>query len=51
MRGWIYVHSADDYAKWAAENLTAEAKPADAAASDAKKDSTPADTTGGKAKK
>jgi cytochrome c oxidase subunit 2 len=24
MRGWIYVHSAEDYKKWAAENLTGE---------------------------
>jgi len=28
MRGWIYVHTADDYGKWAAENLKAEAPPA-----------------------
>ncbi|HEX3175134.1 MAG TPA: cytochrome c oxidase subunit II [Methylomirabilota bacterium] len=51
MRGWVYVHSAEDYAKWMAENVVADAKPADAAASEAKKDTTPADTTGGKAKK
>jgi cytochrome c oxidase subunit II len=25
MRGWIYVHTPDDYGKWAAENLKAEA--------------------------
>ena len=25
MKGWIYVHSGDDYAKWAAENLKPEA--------------------------
>jgi cytochrome c oxidase subunit II len=25
MKGWIYVHSADDYKKWAAENLIASA--------------------------
>jgi cytochrome c oxidase subunit II len=31
MRGWIYVHSAEDYKKWAAENLKADATPADAA--------------------
>src|SRR5581483_5194621 len=49
MRGWVYVHSAEDYAKWMAENVVADAKPADAAASEAKKDTTPADTTGGKA--
>jgi heme/copper-type cytochrome/quinol oxidase subunit 2 len=37
MRGWIYVHTAEEYAKWAAQNLTAatpapalaEARPAD----------------------
>src|SRR3989442_3510028 len=36
MRGWIYVHTPDEYGKWAAENLTAavsapvaEAKPED----------------------
>jgi len=28
MRGWIYVHTPDEYAKWAAENLTAQAAPA-----------------------
>jgi cytochrome c oxidase subunit 2 len=27
MRGWVYVHSAADYNKWAAENLTAAASP------------------------
>ncbi len=21
MKGWVYAHSAEDYAKWAAENL------------------------------
>lgn len=25
MKGWVYVHTADDYAKWAAENLKSEA--------------------------
>lgn len=25
MRGWVYAHSAEDYAKWAAENLRLEA--------------------------
>ncbi len=53
MRGWIYVHTPEDYKKWAAENLTAaaaEAKPAAAAARPAA--ATPADPkTGGKAKK
>jgi cytochrome c oxidase subunit 2 len=24
MKGWLHVHSADDYAKWAAENLAAK---------------------------
>jgi cytochrome c oxidase subunit 2 len=44
MKGWIYVHTPEDYKKWAAENLVAEAKPADAKpAADAK--------PGGKAKK
>ena len=28
MRGWIYVHTPDEYAMWAAENLRAEAAPA-----------------------
>jgi len=28
MRGWIYVHTPGEYAKWAAENLGARAKPA-----------------------
>ena len=33
MRGWIYVHTPDEYNKWAAENLKAEAAaPATAAA-------------------
>jgi cytochrome c oxidase subunit 2 len=49
MKGWIYVHSADDYKKWAAENLTASAAAAPAA--DAKKDAKAEAKTGGKAKK
>jgi len=28
MRAWLYAHSAEDYARWAAENLKAEAAPA-----------------------
>jgi cytochrome c oxidase subunit II len=40
MRGWVFVHTAEDYQKWAAQNLTAaadapvvaEAKPAETAA-------------------
>jgi cytochrome c oxidase subunit 2 len=49
MRGWVYVHSPEDYQKWAAENLTAEATPA----AEEKKDEKPAPETktGGKAKK
>jgi cytochrome c oxidase subunit 2 len=31
MKGWIYVHTPEEYRKWAAENLVAEAQPADAA--------------------
>ena len=48
MRGWIYVHSPEDYQKWAAENLTAQAAPA----AEEKKDASPAAEakTGGKAK-
>jgi len=57
MRGWIYVHTPDEYAKWAAENLTAtaaggepqkadEAKPTEPA-----KPAAPAAKTGGKAKR
>ena len=38
MRGWIYVHTADEYAKWAALNLTAEAAPTTEAKPDDKAD-------------
>jgi cytochrome c oxidase subunit 2 len=31
MKGWIYVHTPEEYQKWAAENITASAQPADAA--------------------
>lgn len=31
MKGWIYVHTPEEYQKWAAENLVAEGQPADAA--------------------
>jgi cytochrome c oxidase subunit II len=57
MKGWVYVHTADDYKKWAAENLTAEAAPAAPAAAEEKKaeepkkDAAPAAKTGGKAKR
>jgi cytochrome c oxidase subunit 2 len=37
MRGWVYAHTSDDYAKWAAENLRAEA-----AAEEPKKEEAPA---------
>jgi cytochrome c oxidase subunit II len=53
MRGWIYVHTPDEYGKWAAENLKAEAAPPPATA-----EAKPEDTTAkaepkkeGKAKK
>jgi cytochrome c oxidase subunit 2 len=53
MRGWIYVHGAEDYKKWAAENLTAEAAPAadDKKVEEPKKDMAAAAPTGGKAKR
>jgi cytochrome c oxidase subunit II len=47
MKGWIYVHTADEYAKWVAENLTAGGAPAP----DDKKRDKPEATTEGKAKK
>jgi len=53
MRGWIYVHTPDDYKKWAAENLTVAAA-APAAAADEKKSeepAPPASAKGGKAKR
>ena len=51
MKGWIYVHTPEEYAKWVAENLTAEAKAEAAPAPDDKKDAKPAEATGGKAKR
>jgi len=54
MRGWIYVHSPDDYKKWAAENLGAAATPAETKPETAKPGDAakPADKQpGGKAKK
>ena len=48
MKGWIYVHTAEEYAKWAAENLAAGAAPA--ASADEKKDDKPQSTTEGKPK-
>jgi cytochrome c oxidase subunit 2 len=50
MRGWIYVHTAADYQKWAAENLTAEAAAAAAPAATDATTTGPA-KTGGKAKR
>jgi cytochrome c oxidase subunit 2 len=52
MRGWIYVHTPDEYQKWAAENLRAEAAPA--AAEEQKPEQgkpEPAPAKGGKAKR
>ena len=52
MRGWIYVHTPDDYQKWAAENLRAEAAPA--AAQEKKPEEAkpqPVPAKGGKAKR
>jgi cytochrome c oxidase subunit II len=51
MRGWIYVHSAEDYKKWAAENLAADATPADTATKVADAGKPAEQQTGGKAKK
>jgi cytochrome c oxidase subunit 2 len=57
MRGWIYVHTPDEYSKWASENLKAEAAPAApaVAAAEEKKDEAkpaePAAAKGGKAKR
>jgi cytochrome c oxidase subunit 2 len=50
MRGWIYVHTPDEYAKWAAENLTAAAAGEDKKAEEAQP-AAPAAKTGGKAKR
>ncbi len=38
MRGWIYVHTPEEYAKWAEANLTAAAAPAASAPPDEKKE-------------
>ena len=53
MRGWIYVHTPEDYTKWAAENLTAEVAPAavDEKKSEETKPAPPAAAKGGKAKR
>jgi cytochrome c oxidase subunit 2 len=47
MKGWIYVHTPEEYAKWAAENLAAGPAPA---AAEEKKDDKPQSTTEGKPK-
>jgi cytochrome c oxidase subunit 2 len=49
MKGWVYVHTADDYKKWAAENLTVAA--AAPAAEEKKAEEAKPAQTGGKAKK
>jgi len=57
MRGWIYVHTPEEYKKWAAENLQAAATTAAGekkteGKTDAAKPAAPAAaTTGGKAKR
>jgi cytochrome c oxidase subunit II len=53
MKGWIYVHGAEDYKKWAAENLRADAAPAaaDKRAEAPKTETAAAAPTGGKAKR
>jgi cytochrome c oxidase subunit II len=54
MKGWIYVHGAEDYRKWAAENLTAAADPAaadDKKAEGPKREAALAATPGGEAKR
>jgi len=48
MRGWIYVHTPDEYGKWAAQNLTADAAPA---AAEPKPEGTKAETTKAEPKK
>jgi cytochrome c oxidase subunit 2 len=52
MKGWIHVHGAEDYNKWAAENLTAAAAPAavEAKKSEEAKPAEPA-AKGGQAKR
>ena len=51
MRGWIYVHTPDEYAKWAAENLTAQAAGSEQKQADETKPAASAAKTGGKAKR
>ncbi|MGH7353275.1 MAG: cytochrome c oxidase subunit II [Candidatus Rokuibacteriota bacterium] len=47
MKGWIYAHTSEDYAKWAAENLSADAPVA--AAGEKTEEKKPAAAKGGKA--
>jgi cytochrome c oxidase subunit 2 len=49
MKGWIYVHTAEEYAKWAAENL-APGEAAPAAPAEDKKDEKPQSKTEDKPK-
>jgi cytochrome c oxidase subunit 2 len=49
MRGWIYAHTPEEYAKWAAENLSA-ADSAPAASDEKKTEAKPEPKTEGKAK-
>ena len=52
MKGWIYVHTPEEYAKWAAENLRADAgQPATEAKKDESKGAAKAPSKEGKAKK
>jgi cytochrome c oxidase subunit 2 len=53
MKGWIHVHGAEDYQKWAAENLTAAvpAVPGSTRAESARPDAALAATMGGNAKR
>jgi cytochrome c oxidase subunit II len=49
MKAWVYAHTADEYAKWAAENLRAEAPAAaETKAEEPKPAATPAAKTKGK---
>jgi cytochrome c oxidase subunit 2 len=51
MKGWIHVHGAEEYQKWAAENLTASPAAGDKKAEEPKKDAAVAATTGGQSKR
>ncbi len=51
MRGWVYAHTAEDYAKWAAENLRAGAPAATAAKDEPRPGPTPVARSEGKGKR